>query len=335
MTTPAETNPIDRPIFIGGCERSGTTLLGAMLGAHSDCICTPESQFKIDLFRRFGCQLKNREPASALSAVAQHWRFEIWELDIDLAGRAPSFQSSSDLLFWLVGQYAEQVGKPRASIWIDHTPQNIRHALLLHGLFPASKLIHIVRDGRAVANSIKPLDWGPNTVIRAAPWWVARVAYGLAVECMWPEEKIKRVRYEDLVQRPAPTLRELCAFLELDYEPAMVQASGFTRPAYTSSQHALIGDQPDSSRTTAWKQKLTAREIEVFEHLTHDFLRYFHYPLEYESRTRPPARGERFQAAIYELVKGKIVNGIRHRIRKYLAIKHGSFLGRERASQRG
>ena len=31
------------PVFIGGCPRSGTTLLGAMLGAHRDVICPPEA----------------------------------------------------------------------------------------------------------------------------------------------------------------------------------------------------------------------------------------------------------------------------------------------------
>ncbi|MFL5475589.1 MAG: sulfotransferase, partial [Gemmatimonadales bacterium] len=33
-----------RPLFIGGCERSGTTMLAAMLGGHSRCLCLPESQ---------------------------------------------------------------------------------------------------------------------------------------------------------------------------------------------------------------------------------------------------------------------------------------------------
>jgi hypothetical protein len=42
-----------RPFFIGGCARSGTTMLGAMLGAHRPP-CTPESQFKTDVPKSFG-----------------------------------------------------------------------------------------------------------------------------------------------------------------------------------------------------------------------------------------------------------------------------------------
>lgn len=34
------------PIFIGACSRSGTTMLGSMLGGHSKAVATPESQFK-------------------------------------------------------------------------------------------------------------------------------------------------------------------------------------------------------------------------------------------------------------------------------------------------
>ncbi|MBD3360653.1 hypothetical protein GF366_02510, partial [Candidatus Peregrinibacteria bacterium] len=39
-------------IFIGGCPRSGTTMLGSLLGAHPEALCIPESQFKTDVMRR-------------------------------------------------------------------------------------------------------------------------------------------------------------------------------------------------------------------------------------------------------------------------------------------
>jgi hypothetical protein len=43
-----------KPIFIGGCERSGTTLLGAMLGTHPRYLCVPEMKFKIDVLSSSG-----------------------------------------------------------------------------------------------------------------------------------------------------------------------------------------------------------------------------------------------------------------------------------------
>ena len=54
------------PAFIGGSGRCGTTLLGAILGAHTRCLVTPESHFKFDLCR--DCQreyLKQPIPPAA------------------------------------------------------------------------------------------------------------------------------------------------------------------------------------------------------------------------------------------------------------------------------
>lgn len=310
-------NQIDKAIFIGGCERSGTTLLGAMLGAHTGCICTPESQFKIRAIQTLGWDHTNASTPAALDTIREHWRFQVWNIDVDPIPPGHSVESYADLLYWLVGQYGQRLGKTTATTWVDHTPHNVRFATTLGKIFPDLKLVHIVRDGRAVANSIIPLDWGPNTVIKAAPWWAEKLAYGLAVETIWPEHRITRVRYEDLVQSPEATLRQLCAFLQIDYQPQMVEATGFQRPAYTESQHALIGRGPDPSRVAAWKRRLTPRQIECFEYLTRDLLRYLGYPLEYNLETRRPTRMERFSAEVWEVVKGKFIDGLRYRIRKY------------------
>jgi hypothetical protein len=313
-------NQIERAIFIGGCERSGTTLLGAMLGAHSNCVCTPESQFKIKIIQSLGQFEKNISLPTVLDAIRGHWRFKLWNLDNDCTLQDCPAKSYPALLYWLVAQYSEQVDKTSTVMWVDHTPHNIRYATALGEMFSDMKLIHIVRDGRAVANSIIPLDWGPNTVIKAAPWWVEKVAYGLAVETMWPESRITRIRYEDLVQSPEATLKRLCKFLGIDYQSKMARATGFRRPDYTKSQHSLIGKGPDASRISAWKENLTPRQIEIFEYLTRDFLRYLGYPLECNLETSSPTRLERFSAEVWEIVKGKFIDGLRYRIRKYSGV---------------
>jgi hypothetical protein len=314
-------NQIEKAIFIGGCERSGTTLLGAMLGAHSDCVCTPESQFRIEVLQSFGWNEMNANIPSALNAIKDHWRFKLWNLNMPPAPReCPVKESYAALLYWLVAQYSERMDKTTATVWVDHTPHNVRYATALGEIFSDMKLIHIVRDGRAVANSIIPLDWGPNTVIKAAPWWVEKVAYGLAVETRWPESRITRIRYEDLVQSPEATLKRLCKFLGIDYQSKMARATGFRRPDYTKSQHSLIGKGPDASRISAWKEDLTPRQIELFEYLTRDFLRYLGYILECNLETSSPTRLERFSAEVWEIVKGKFIDGLRYRIRKYSGV---------------
>lgn len=150
-----------RPVFIGGCERSGTTLLGSMLGGHNDCLCVPEMQFKFNILRLTASGDQNSvDTVNILRRLSDRSRFRIWELDV--ASVTHKRLSCRELIEWIVTAYSQKVGKPAPAVWVDHTPANIRYAWTLLHLFPDAKMIHIIRDGRAVAASILPLDWGPT-----------------------------------------------------------------------------------------------------------------------------------------------------------------------------
>lgn len=310
---------IEQHVFIGGCSRSGTTLLGAMLGAHSDCICTPESHFKIDVLRARERRDVEGDLGATFQLLRKHWRFKVWELDID-----PTHLPQSELngcypclLDWVVSCYARAQGRPQARVWIDHTPENISFASTLLDLFPQSKIIHIVRDGRAVAASIMPLDWGPNTIIKAARWWIRMTSFGLAAETLLGPERIMRVKYEDLVLTPQPTLQRLCDFLGMEYQPEMTKATGFNPPRYTNRQHTLIGTEPDPRLATRWEMRLSLRQIEVFENLTRDFLSYLGYPLRYGLKAKAPSFAEIQIGKSQELIRGEIINKIKWLRRSY------------------
>ena len=221
-----------RPVFIGGCHRSGTTLLGSMLGAHSDCLCVPESHFKVAALSAHLAR-GTTGASRVLDAISKDWRFRLWEVDIPSASvfEGELGGSCAGLIEWIVSRYGERVGKPAPRIWVDHTPSNVRHAATLLEAFPDAQMIHIVRDGRAVAASLLPLDWGPNRIDRAAHLWVEMVGHGLAAEAHWGAARVARVRYEDLVQEPHAALARLCAFSRSripgqDAESGRVQGSG-------------------------------------------------------------------------------------------------------------
>ena len=304
---------ISAQVFIGGCSRSGTTLLGAMLGRHPAVVTTPESHFKYRVYRALGGEIGASEIGNALEAVAEHWRFRIWELPVDSDEilqelNRPSYAA---LLCRLVERYAIQAGKNDAYIWVDHTPENATYATTLLEIFPEARFLHIVRDGRGVAASILPLDWGPNTITRAAHWWVRSVSYGLALERMLPAERIMSVQYETLTREPVARMRAISDFLGIDYQPSMVESTGFKVPRYTAPQHELIGREPDSDRATRWKQILTRRQVELFEHETRDFLPYLGYPLLYPNNRRGPTLSERAGETAGELWRTAVSNNVR------------------------
>ena len=282
-----------RPIFIGGGGRSGTTFLASMLGAAAGTVVTPESQFKTEI-GRFQ-PVRGFDGARALTAVERAWRFKIWQLALadDDRRQAAGLVSWPELLAFVVDRYAAAHGRDGASVWIDHTPENITFVPLLARWFPDARFVHIVRDGRALLASVKKLDWNMHGPTAGGRWWGFLIGQGLAAENYLPPDHITRVHYETLVEEPEPTLRRLCARLQLDYTPEMLAGDGFLVPGYTRRQHRRVGRPPDPARLQAWRDELAPREIERFEAATFELLHMLGYPSLYGAAARPASRIER------------------------------------------
>jgi len=309
------------PVFIGGHPRSGTTLLGDLIGSHSDCICTPESQFKTSVYRRLNLH-GNESPdlRKAMDMIRRHWRFRIWALDVSEVPYS-EIHSYGELILWLAKSYSLKYSRHDAKMWIDHTPANIQFADLLTELLPEARFINIVRDGRAVAASIMPLDWGANTIDRAAHSWVKDISCGIAAEYAMGKDRVLRIRYEELIRETEETLREICLFLNMEYQPQMIQGGGFKVPGYTTRQHSLLGKKPDAKRVNAWERRLKPRQIEIFESIAGWLLLSLGYDLKYAGSARKINGIEKIISGIQEAYRVKIINRLRRRERKKKGIE--------------
>lgn len=292
-------------IFIGGCDRSGTTMLGAMLGADPATVCLPESHFIAELAPAAD-KLARAEAERLLQAARRHPRYLAWAAvgcrgEIDLQADQVSY---SELIEGLVREYAACTGKPDAGRWIDHSPMNVSMFARLKRHFADAKLLHIVRDGRAVAHSLIPLDWGPNDVRSAAKFWMMKVGAGLAAQAAMPDS-VLTLRYEDLVRDPAGEMRRVAAFVGVPFSPALTRPTGFRLPAYSREIHAAVGrGVVDPARIDDWRRKLSPRQIEVFEYTCKDFLPYMGYA--------PVAGANPRGQSAFELLGDVVRSGVRH-----------------------
>lgn len=278
-----------RPVFIAGCDRSGTTLLGDLLGNTSWTVTTPESQFIHDLM----VQIKLGSFDSALSAAQwlnDNFRYVVWDLQLSSQQLASliDLDNPRNTVESLVECYISkhQPNKGSADVWIDHTPDNFKYHPVLKCLFPEARFIHIVRDGRAICASIKHLDWGPNNAYSASRHWAERLQQAVTVEVA-EGNSLMRVRYEDLVAEPARILEEICAFIDIPFEPEMLKGGGLKLPEFTRKQHHLIGQSPHTARAYAWRQQLSRYEMKQFESYPHShmLLKQMGYDVEF---TEPP-----------------------------------------------
>ena len=174
----------NRGILIGGCGRSGTTVLNGLLSCH------PEVQV-VDIETSAFCQ----------TAYRGH-------LDLDAD-------------FKLERVFRRLVGieiPPACSRWAEKTPKNVLFAArALEYLGPGARFIHIVRDGRDVVTSRHRR--APDRYWVSPHRWVMDVEAGRALE---EHQQVTTVRYEDLMCDLEDQLRRLCAFLDLPFDDRML-----------------------------------------------------------------------------------------------------------------
>ncbi len=164
------------PIFIGGCGRSGTTLLLSMLSAHGEVFACPR---ELGLFNHTHRDAEGRLVADRIDRLYRSF------------------------IFNPISRTAKR--------WCEKSPSNIHHIDEIDEYFDGKfKFIQMVRDGRDVVLSIHPT--APDRYWVKPQRWVCDVREGFAYK---DHPQVKTVRYEDLITDYETTIRDLCQFLEL------------------------------------------------------------------------------------------------------------------------
>jgi hypothetical protein len=258
--------------FIVGCGRSGTTLLRVMLDSHSELVIPPETMFIAGMAKQRAAYGKDGAFNSGrfeadLIGGGWLWRWRTSdkeEVRVSLAERPPS--SLADATRQVFLSQAKKQGKSRYGA---KTPDYVLHMPLISEVLPEARFIHVVRDGRDVALSVIEANWGPDSTPGAATWWERRVREGREAGIALGGNRYQEVRYEDLVADPEGILREICRFIELDYEPEMLsyhRREGVGDDAGRPEQHRNLR-RPPTRGLRDWRREMAAGDVEVFEAL--------------------------------------------------------------------
>jgi hypothetical protein len=281
-------NPPPAP-FVVGVGRSGTTLLRLMLDAHPELTIPPETHFVPELIEELGSRARSPEQLTEIVASARQWGDFGLERDaLRTRFRAADPLDAGNALRAFYGLYAERTGKPR---WGDKTPIYVESMLEIQGALPEARFVHLIRDGRDVALSRirRALD-DPPPVWRIAENWKRRIdaARRDAAELRHYLE----LRYEDLVRETEATLRRVCEFVDLPWDPAMLdyhrhaeerlremagdlpaRGGKALRPgAERLAAHALARERPKPERIGAWRDEMSADDAAAFEEAAGDLL---------------------------------------------------------------
>ncbi len=261
------------PIFVVGCPRSGTTMLAGLLGESPwgggfETHFIPKYWRRLarygDLSQRASCTRLVRDILSERPVMQ-------WKLDLDPGEFFASLErfDYAHIVDRLCCLNTARKGLPS---WAEKTPEYIFELELMHELFPESKFIYIVRDGRDTALSLMERSWGPANVYACAVYWKRCNEARPVVERLKDQGLLQEVRYEDLLDEPVESLGALASFLALEWPEEKLER---------------VTSKIRTSNHTKWKSRLSAREIEIFENVAGGTLRRFGYETSHEEAPVP------------------------------------------------
>jgi hypothetical protein len=256
------------PIFVGGTGRSGTTILGRLLGRHPDYTVIPvEARFHCSPDGLPGVLQGTVTPADFARKMLEEWyhppgRSEKLAAFVSRATLQQALlhfqeQAAADRLAaarWLMQELFGGYARSQDRLgWVEMTPINAMWgAPHLAYLFPALRFVNVIRDGRDVASSLLEVGWASDAHA-ALRWWEERMLRGHEQCRLLAQGTLLTVRFEHLlVEDREGGLRELQEFMGWRSEPAMERF--FTRRM-----------PPEQAHVGRWRQHFQGAEREALE----------------------------------------------------------------------
>jgi hypothetical protein len=168
------------------------------------------------------------------------------------------------MILSLLEEYRTRSGKGRVA---EKSPNNVFFFQHLHQIFPESPLVQVIRDGRDVVCSLLTMNWvDPRTgrpieytrdAGKAAQYWASAIRSGRKVkENGSTNPRYTELRYEDIVARPEPTLKDLFASVGEPWDPAVLDFHRQDRNLAGESSAEQVSKPLYSASVGRWEKNL-------------------------------------------------------------------------------
>ena len=276
----------DRPIFIFGNPRSGTSLMSKLLNSHPRIAIPFESHIYNTFYRwlRYYGDLKNSSNRERLvddifstDPIADWYPYP----DRKETLKAIKKHDFHGVFEAIMLAWTQRQGKQR---WGEKTPTHIFYSEEILSGFPDLQVIHIVRDGRDCALSWRKSRVGPKNIYSAAQGWIKHLEAIEALKAKLDPSSFLEVRYEKLLSNTPEILQNICSFLKEDYSPEMLKFYKDGGSYRTDKQNLKNLKQPIiSSNSEKWRTEMTENELRIFEAIAGHKLEDYGYSRELKS----------------------------------------------------
>ena len=305
------TSPVfnaEKPIFVCGASRSGTTLVSDSISKQTSHHIVSETHYFDDLRVRLNAMLGSRLGSDEQKVCedyflaithrpyGHHGDPEQATIDrSELTDVASGLGGCPDAYFLAFCRL--QMKEHDCRHWGEKTP---RHCLRLNEIlevFPDARIIYMLRDPRGVVASYR--DWknqggfdleadpdhrgilekeeartrrSYHPVISTLLWKAAYKSATTARET-WGEDRIRIQRYEDLCTEPETEFKDLFAWIGAEESPDCSRMRGLNSSYDQYKEECGVRSAP----ATRWREKLSPREISLVEFVCGKTLRHAGY----------------------------------------------------------
>ncbi|MEP7014888.1 MAG: sulfotransferase [Verrucomicrobiota bacterium] len=288
-----------RACFVAGQAKSGTTLLVALLDSHPALLVLPEeTAYFPTVLTKYGSKgrraqfdyITRQSLSNVLFGGPCKWVKRDYS-DFPTARLLQTFDqmafdpvnAEKDLLVLLMEAYATTLGRPLDLIarWVEKTPANRRCIPAIRARFPYAKILLTMRDPRAILAAQIALEktrkLGTFSTYYCISHW--REAAGIALRAMNGDDPGSLVvPYEKLVLETADSMKKVCDFLEIEYDPAIVLTPTKVGKFWSGNSATEVRfDQISAEPLTRWQTDLSEDEIGWVEWHCRDLMPAFGY----------------------------------------------------------
>lgn len=249
-------------VFIIGCARSGTSILGELIGSHHKAFYLGEQM----------------QSVWHSMSVASHHRMTRDDITLKCRVTVKKFFDDTDNRLVLPNQ-----------ILIEKTPPNILRTMFIHGILPDAKFIHITRDGRDVACSLVPGLTNSWQHLKPPGWKNAEMVYSPLERGAWlwnnslyfGLEELHRInhlqiRYEDLIRDPLAIAMQIFSYLKMVIDPNVVdfcsKIQNYTIGSYQAKGQSHWFRDDHKVRVGRWKENIPKKKVAKIEKLCQPIL---------------------------------------------------------------
>jgi hypothetical protein len=261
-------NP-DTPIFIAGPDRSGTSLMFALLASHPNISMVRRTNMWRYFHERYGDLSDTGNFERCLSDMTRYNRMKHLKPDAErIRSEFLNGEANYGRLFSLFHLHnAERIGKPR---WGDKSLHTEHYADRVLREYPNAKIIHMTRDPRDRYASVRKRHGRDTPRLGGSTGrWLFSMNQALRNQKRYPNQ-YKIVCFEDITRDPQGTMRDVCAFIGEEFAPEMMNMSG-------AAEHTNVGGNSSFEKIEPGKisQKPVGRYREVLSNLEILYIQMF------------------------------------------------------------